>query len=318
MELISIIMPAYNVERFIEASIKSVLEQTYTNWELLIINDGSTDNTRHIAQGFSSRDSRVRVINQENKRLGAARNTGIRNSKGFWIAFLDSDDLWSPTKLEAEISASNKFPTASIIYTDGWIFQHEDLKNLSPYPTIVGKLIGHKEMYKMEYEKNYIPVLSVLVKRSLIDQIGLQEERKTFYGCEDWDYWLRMARVGADFYGVPQKLFYYRRHGNNMSDNGVNMHLAQTSVLLKNFEQEVFMTKEATSMFKKLISPLIVGLIKEKRFTDIDFILNEIQKIFPATFYKRIEGLIKIGGYFALIPVAIIVKLQLLKLRYLN
>src|ERR1700744_5385897 len=99
-ELISIIMPAYNAENFIGSAIESVLDQTYLNWELIVVNDGSTDQTAAIVETFAASDKRIKCISQPNMRQGAARNTGIKNSRGDLIAFLDADDLWLPGKLE--------------------------------------------------------------------------------------------------------------------------------------------------------------------------------------------------------------------------
>lgn len=305
-------MPAYNAEKFIEASINSVLKQTYSRWELLIVNDGSTDSTKTIAEFYSAKDIRIKVFNQANKKQAGARNTAIENSHGSWIAFLDSDDVWEPNKLAKQIQASIDHPSAGVIYTDGWIFNDDDFNNLTPYPTITGMLIEPHDIYKMEYQCNYIPVLAVLVKRSIVDKIGLQDEGKTFAGCEDWDYWLRMARIGINFYGIPEKLFYYRRHDSNMSKNNLNMVLAQTSVFIKNFEGQYFSEKEAIRLFKKLIYPLTNNLIKNGRFEDIAFILNGVEAKLPTISFGAVKKVIKILGKMAYVPVAILGKIDLL------
>src|SRR5262249_61710555 len=99
-DLVSIIMPAYNAGKYIADSIQSVLAQTYSDWELIVVDDGSTDNTATVVQQFVTRDSRIKYFFQENGRLGKARNTGIKNASGSLIAFLDSDDLWLETQLE--------------------------------------------------------------------------------------------------------------------------------------------------------------------------------------------------------------------------
>ena len=99
-ELISVIMPAYNVEEYIEKSIDSVLQQTYTNWELIIINDGSMDNTKKIVENYLHIDMRIIYLEQENKGVSVARNKGIDSAKGKYIAFLDADDLWTKDALE--------------------------------------------------------------------------------------------------------------------------------------------------------------------------------------------------------------------------
>jgi teichuronic acid biosynthesis glycosyltransferase TuaG len=98
-------MPAYNAEKYIGDSIKSVLAQTYSNWELIVVDDGSTDGTAAVVREFVDRDNRIKYFYQENGRLGKARNTGIGHAAGPLIAFLDSDDLWVETKLEAQTRA---------------------------------------------------------------------------------------------------------------------------------------------------------------------------------------------------------------------
>lgn len=309
-------MPAYNAGKYIEESILSVLKQSYENWELIIINDGSTDETKEIVEIYCQKDSRIKLVNQDNSRIGAARNNGINNSTGSWIAFLDADDLWDSEKLKMQIEASKQFPTAQVIYTDGFIFNdHEGFKNLMPYPTITGKLFPNRVMYQMQYKQNYIPVLSVIVKRSLVNKIGPQSQELFFSGCEDWDYWLRMARAGVDFYGLPKKLFYYRRHTSNLSKNGVTMILAQFAVLTKNYDAKLIGLNEASSSLKKTFFPLINNLIKLRRFDDAFIVIDEIDKIIPSVTSKIIKSFIKTLGQYAHIPVALIGKLEMLWLK---
>jgi glycosyltransferase involved in cell wall biosynthesis len=279
MDMISIIMPAHNAEVYIAESIECVLKQTYSEWELIVINDGSTDLTPEIVESYKQKENRITLINQTNKQLGAARNTGIKAARGNWIAFLDSDDIWIPNKLEKQIAASIKHPEADLIYTDGYIFFEDDFNNFVPYPTQTGIFTG-AEMYKMEYIANYIPVLSVLVKHDLVKRIGFQEERPYFHGSEDWDYWLRMAYTGASFLGLNEKLFYYRRHTNNMSNNNINMRLSQAAVFIKNYDASFFTIKETESIFKPLVYPLILQLVKLNRLKDARYLLNGMTQIF--------------------------------------
>src|SRR5690349_25117803 len=101
-QLISVIMPAYNAEKFVAESISSVITQTYKNWELIIVDDGSTDNTKNIIEEFAKHDARIKYIYQENAKQGKARNTGIAMAKSGLVAFLDADDLWLPQMLESQ------------------------------------------------------------------------------------------------------------------------------------------------------------------------------------------------------------------------
>ena len=102
--LVSVIMPAFNVEQYIAESVESVKKQSYQNWELIIINDGSTDDTRALAEKYSSNDQRIRCISKENEGVAVARNTGLAQAKGSYIAFLDADDLWHEDFLEKVMS----------------------------------------------------------------------------------------------------------------------------------------------------------------------------------------------------------------------
>ncbi len=204
---ISIIMPAYNAEKHILSSIESVIAQTFQNWELITVDDGSTDNTEDIIQSVRLRDSQIKYFYQEDKRLGAARNSGLKLAKRLWIAFLDSDHLWEPEKLALQLQVAEN-NDADIIYTDGYMLL-DGLNKMRDYPTRPGWFTG-MEMYRILFEKNIVPVLSVLMKREWVEKTGYEDEGQLIFGCEDWDYWLRAARAGANFYGMPQKLFKYK------------------------------------------------------------------------------------------------------------
>ena len=114
MKLVSVIIPIYRVEKYIAATVESVLAQTYKNFELLIVDDGSPDKSVEICQQFT--DSRIRIIRQENRGVAAARNTGIRHAKGDYLAFLDADDIWLPEKLEKHVEHLNNSPTVGVSF----------------------------------------------------------------------------------------------------------------------------------------------------------------------------------------------------------
>jgi len=243
--LVSIIMPAYNAEKYIAESIASAQRQTFRDWELIVIDDGSTDSTAEIVKGLQQNDERIIYVHQQNKKLPAARNCGIKLSKGQYVAFLDSDDLWLPEKLERQLEAFEK-QKADLVFTDGFILK-EKTQELIPYPTVSGFFTG-EEMYRIEYFSNLIPVLSVLIKKDWLNKIGHQDETLIF-GCEDWDYWLRMARNGATFYGMPEKLFKYRVHDGGMSRKIAWMKLAEFTVLYHNIDYRYISKRE---IYKRL------------------------------------------------------------------
>lgn len=208
--LVSIIMPAYNSEKFISESIESVLAQTFKNWELLIVDDGSLDNTKVVVNKYIENDSRIKYLYQENGKQGKARNNGINNSCGEYIAFIDSDDLWVADKLEKQIEAIRKYEV-DFVCSDGYIFLNHtnciqgDLNSLSG-------LFTPEQALDHLLVVNRIPILSVLAKKEKIIQTGCFEEVPIVQNIEDYHLWLKMLANGSAIYGLPEKLVYYRRH----------------------------------------------------------------------------------------------------------
>jgi teichuronic acid biosynthesis glycosyltransferase TuaG len=303
-ELVSIIMPAYNAELYIAQAIDSVVNQTYKKWELLVIDDGSTDATAAIAQRYANEDSRIYVISQANQGLGAARNTGLRQASGTWIAFLDSDDLWEPAKLEKQLQLSEKLPHVDMIFTSGWTFNYDNRADIDQYHIITGEY-SPSEMYQQEFEVNHVPVMSVIVKKTMTDAVGLQEVRPEFYGCEDWDYWLRMALNGATFYGMADLLFYYRQHGSNMSLNYIKMRLAEVAVYVKNYRPGMVSAKQKNAAILPLVNKLIIALVKAGNKAEARAMLSNVQSLIPG-YIKWYRQLLNIANdntitYFAVI-----------------
>jgi glycosyltransferase involved in cell wall biosynthesis len=302
-------MPAYNAETYIADAIRSVMAQTYKDWELIVVDDGSTDNTANIVKEIKLRDNRIKYVYQQNKRLSAARNTGIINSKGSWIAFLDSDDLWKPEKLQKQIEVALQTTDVDVIYSDGYTFDDDDLTSLKYYLIKLGRFTG-EEMYKLEFENNYIPVLSAVVRKSFIDKVGWQDE--TLNACEDWDYWLRMSRAGAKFFGMPEKLFYYRRHGKSMSADTLLMDLAKATILLKNFEKVRFSPLETRKIFKTLIIPLFVTLIKKNQLKEATVLMEGVVQTIPSFVYNISYSLFKTFNKHSVFPIRAINKIDTL------
>lgn len=281
-------MPAYNAEKYIDEAIDSVISQTFANWELIIVNDGSTDDTQKIVEAYVSSDTRIKLINQENKRLGAARNEGIKNANGEWVAFLDADDLWINTKLEKQLAAAAEQPDAGVIFTGGFTFYDDDLKTAKPYGAVTG-YYSPAAAYKLEYTGNYIPVLSVMVKKTHVDNTGLQDESPAIYGCEDWDYWLRLAIQGVAFYGMEEKLFYYRKHASNMSNDSNLMSLANANVFIKNYREEL-LSSEETRRLNGFVNRTICGFIKPGKINEALFLNNGM--------YEATKGKLRKFGSF--------------------
>ncbi len=209
MELISIVMPAYNCEKYIENSIKSVINQTYSNWELIIIDDGSKDKTLEIIKNFQIKDSRIKSYpNEKNIGVSATRNRGIDLALGEWIAFLDSDDLWEPSKLEKQFElikskeAEFTFTGSSYINENG-----ENFKGIFEVPQEV--------TYKILRNQNVISCSSVLIKKKFFRDIKMEKDDIH----EDYAVWLKVLKLGIIAYGVNEPLLIYRISRNSKSGN---------------------------------------------------------------------------------------------------
>jgi len=206
---VSVVIPAYNAARFIEDSIKSVLSQTYKPLEIIVVDDGSRDETRTVVERYSGD---VRYLYQDNAGPSAARNHGVREAKGEWIAFLDSDDCWEPDHLESLIKHAQLHADAALIYCGKKIVDEngirlERYRNQTQFPSgwIFSDLLF----------SNYVSSCSlVLVKRSIVLEVG--GFNTTIRNSEDYHLWLRIAAI-APIIGVPSYTVNYRIHDSNLT-----------------------------------------------------------------------------------------------------
>lgn len=307
MCVFSIVMPAYNAGNFIEEAIQSVVSQTYKNWELIVVDDGSTDNTSIIIKNFQQIDSRIIYLFQENNKQAAARNYGIKQSKGDWIAFLDADDIWLPQKLEIQIKYIKKIK-ADVFYTSGYEFE-TITKKQKLYNTSYGLKSGLM-LYPILFETNMIPVLSAIININWIKKMGVQDERMQFVGCEDWDYFLRLALNNALFYGINEPLFLYRLNPTGISKNSIQMRLAQAATKIKNYDSDLLEKTFTYKMFKPIVNPLVNTLVSMKRFDDAIFILQALDLKMENQFYKINLFLIKKIKAASIIPMRLVNKIE--------
>lgn len=209
---VAVIMPAYNCEKHVEAAINSVINQSYENWELVVIDDGSTDNTVEIIEQISKNNSRIHFIkNKMNQGVSATRNQGIALANSAWIAFLDSDDMWEKTKLEKQIKMA-KDKTAEFIFT-GSSYINEDgefYQGIFQAPD--------KVSYKKLRNHNVISCSSVLIKKKFFNEIKMEKDEMH----EDYAVWLRVLKAGISAYGINEPLLIYRISRNSKSGNKIN------------------------------------------------------------------------------------------------
>lgn len=238
---VSVVMPAYNAAKTINEAIQSVLDQTYTNWELLIINDGSNDCTLEIAERFI--DPRIRTITQPNQGVATARNTGLRQARGTYIAFLDSDDLWLPQKLEKQLSVFEKSSSKlGLIYTKHRGFIKDKRKS---FGMDIDASIGAKNDYHRLLIVDYIPTLTVMIKSLIIKDVGLF--REDLQGTEDWDYWIRIAKTYS-LECINEELALYRISPNSLSRNKDKHALEELKVLDWHLNRDQNIPKEVIHM----------------------------------------------------------------------
>lgn len=212
--LISVVMPAYNAAETIIESINSLLSQDYLNWELIVIDDGSTDDTYHKAS--SIKDSRIRIYQEFNKGVAATRNQGIQIAKGKYVAFLDADDLWNMEKLKNQVSFfESKEEKLGLIHS--YYVEFDDLSEYRPKP--LKHLSGLKlegNIYEDLIVHNFIATLTVMVKKDVLNEVGGFDV--TLSGPEDWDLWIRIARKYKVGY-IDKSLARYRLNPSGLSKN---------------------------------------------------------------------------------------------------
>ena len=233
MPHVSVIIPAYNQAQYLGDAIQSVLDQSYNDYEIIVIDDGSTDNTREVVAHFGDQ---VRYIWQENQGLGGARNIGIRAARGEFIGLLDSDDQWLPAFLETMISLTTRYPETAVYYCGVHCIDVDgrDLPQVTRAPIVVTP--GNRNaMYQTLLRANFLIPSTVVMRRSVVIAVGMFEQTlRSIHGCEDWDLWLRIAPE-YDFVGTSAHLVRYRLHGNSLSTDPTGMQRAVRTVIDKHF-----------------------------------------------------------------------------------
>lgn len=226
MPTVSVIIPAYNQAHFLSDTLRSVLDGTYQDLEIIIVDDGSTDNTRQVAESIS--DPRIRYIFQENSGLSSARNTGIRNASGSLLTYLDSDDLFLPEKLSLLTDILEREPEIGLVAGQAIIID----ENNQPLGEVFTEPIP-KDITNLLFG-NPLHVGSVLLRSEWQDKVGFFDQNLRSY--EDWDMWLRLARAGCQMGWVAKPVSLYRFHRNQMTRDDQQMTAATFAVLEKTYQ----------------------------------------------------------------------------------
>lgn len=229
--LVSVVIPAYNVAPFIGETLDSVLAQTFTNFEVIIVNDGSPD-TEEFELALQSYRDRVCYLKQENRGASAARNTGLRAARGELIAFLDADDLWAPTYLEQQLKFIREYG-CDLACADAMIFGVSADAGRSYMDSLMGTAPpeGRVTFLELVNADRSLITSGVVARRDLILEVGLFDE--ALRNAQDFDLWLRLARHGARLAYHRQVLLSYRSRLNSLSGDTINSHLRELRVFDK-------------------------------------------------------------------------------------
>ena len=210
---VSIIISAYNAMKYLPATVNSVLQQTFADFEVLIFNDGSSDK---IVKWFHRlKDRRLKFISQAHLGISQTLNLGIIKARGEYVAFLDANDLWHPCKLQKQVSCLEHYPEIGLVHS--WLMLIDNWGNFTGR-VVKNDLSGWVEPKILE--RNQIGSPSVMIRRRCFDFVGLFDPQ--LQTTQDWDMWIRMSRR-YQFMALPEPLVYYRQHQNNISKNWLVM-----------------------------------------------------------------------------------------------
>jgi len=249
--LVSVIIPCFNVAQFVEETIESVISQTYQNWEIILVNDGSSDHLFETIEKYLS-DKRVSFFSKENGGLSSARNFGISKAKGTYILPLDADDLIHSTYIEKAITVFNNNQKLKLVYCRVDYFGERNEEWVLPPYSFPEILI-----------ENMIFSSAIFKKQDFLNIGQYSEILKS--GLEDWDLWIRLLSPDGIVFKIPEILFFYRKHdGTSMSDKFIDKE--KHNVVLNTlfdlnraiyndyFENPIFMARKAILFKKKIVS----------------------------------------------------------------
>lgn len=275
--LISVIVPCFNQASFLDETLNSVLNQTYSHWECIIVNDGSPDDTEKVSKKWTNKDSRFKYICKENGGLSSARNKGLDIAKGDFIQFLDSDDLLRFDKFQKSIDAIEK-NSADIAITNFIRFK-KSLNHLKKAFCKLEEQTFSFESILLQWDRDFsIPIHCGLFRRTVIDGISFNEKLKA---KEDWMFWIQTFENNPKVSFINENMAQYRMHSNGMTKNSGLMEENQkkANLLIYNSLNEYYKER----FFERLINELEHSKREYKNFKDNVFyrkIFNKFKNLF--------------------------------------
>lgn len=231
--LVSIIVPCYMQAHFLGEALQSVLDQTYGNWECIIVNDGSPDNTELVAKQWIEKDARFKYLYKENGGLSSARNTGIKNSTGKFILPLDADDVLHPDYLKGTVPGLEGNNNVAIIscYSKFFVNRINDIVHeLKPSGTNYRDLMFENKL-----------IATSLFRKKCWEEVGGYDENMN-KGFEDWEFWLNVTKRGWEFQFVEEFLFYYQKSKKSMLVDTINYHSEANMEYIFRKHKEIYTT----------------------------------------------------------------------------
>lgn len=257
-DLVSIIMPCYNVGKYISAALEAVAAQTHTNWEILAVDDlGPKDGTEEIVLAFAKKYTthRIEYIKHDaNKGVSAARNTGIKYSKGNFIALLDPDDFWTPKHLKKAITTFGNRKELYFYSSFAYLFNEDN-------PSNIIDIEGYKDWELRAFPailavRNAIPNSSAVLRSEVFEKVGFYDENPDIQHVEDYDLWLRILSNKLEIYIHTEPTVYYRKHDNAATSNSFKMQKSKLTFAKKHKEWLVLYQREALERLNRKIFSL--------------------------------------------------------------
>lgn len=269
--LVSVIIPAYNHEMYIEEALQSVINQTYKNIEVIIINDGSTDSTAEILEKFikNNQDKNIQFVDKQNEGVCKTLNMGLAMATGDYVAFLASDDLWLPDKISMQLEFMEKNKNVGMVFSDAWFLRFNTKTDIkwSDHKHGINKYfqncIQNTNMYTLLLTHAIIPAVTVMIRKTVLEEVGFFDDSLLY---EDKDMWLRIARVYPIAY-IDRPLALYRLHNNNISNNSLFMIRGLIQTTSKHLKMEPFKNKPIMRFFivSRLVFNILIHRIKKRR-----------------------------------------------------
>lgn len=255
--LVSVIIPTYNCGKYIKRAINSVMQQTFSDFEIIIVDDGSNDNTREILTDILTTNNKIKYIFQENHGHAVARNNGAKEAEGSLIAFLDADDYWNSKKLEKQVDVFDKNPDIDLVHGNIYIF-YEGQENKPYIPDLsidYNKFTPDKLYQKLLFFQIDIRIQTIMIKKILFERIGGFDENLTRLGSEDREFFLRAFKE-CKVYFTNEYLAYYMLRKNSSSKNTKKMQIGRNYLI----EKTIMKHKNKNSLRDRIFSSLYLRL----------------------------------------------------------